>query len=223
MSGASGLLLDIGGVVLRNAATLMTMLAEQDDRLAVEIDRLGIATERDEQWQQMLRHEVSERAYWAQRAAVLGAAVGEQWDTRAMINRIYEAPSSEWLVPEVAELMRDVKAAGIPLGALTNDLEDFHGRDWVARQEWLTVFDVIIDASITKVLKPDPRAYALGATAINLPVDRIVYLDDMPWNIAGGIAAGLQAILVSHTDPHVAVHEARRRLGLPAPTSSRGT
>jgi putative hydrolase of the HAD superfamily len=211
---ARGLLLDIGGVVLRNAATLMSILAETDVRLRAEIDRLGVATERDALWQSMLAHDVTERAYWAQRSADLGAAVGEQWDTRAMINRIYDRPADDWLVPEVNELMRDVKAAGLPLGALTNDLEDFHGRDWVDRQDWLKLFDVVVDASITKVLKPDPRAYAAGAAALGLPPEQIVYLDDMPWNIAGGLTAGLQAIQVGLTDPRPAVTEARLRLGL---------
>lgn len=211
---ARGLLLDIGGVVLRNAATLMAVLARQDPRLAAEIARLGVATARDELWQEMLAHEVTERAYWTQRSGELGAVLGEQWDTRAMINRIYDSPPEDWLVPEVGELMHDAKAAGIPLGALTNDLEDFHGREWVERQDWLTVFDVVVDASITKILKPDPRAYTLGAEALGLAPGEIVYLDDMPWNVAGGVTAGLQSIQVGHDDPRPAVAEARRRLGL---------
>jgi putative hydrolase of the HAD superfamily len=214
VSQARGLLLDIGGVVLRNAATLMAVLAESDDRLAAEIERLGVATERDALWHAMLAHEVKERAYWAQRSADLGAAIGEQWDTRTMINRIYESPADDWLVPAVNELMRDVKIAGLPLGALTNDLEDFHGRDWVDRQEWLKPFDVIIDASSTGIFKPDPRAYAAGAAALALPPEQIVYLDDMPWNVTGGLEAGLQAIQVGLSDPVPAVLEARRRLGL---------
>lgn len=203
--------------MLRNAATLMTVLARQDPRLAAEIARLGVATARDDLWQEMLAHEVTERAYWSRRAGELGAAVGEQWDTRNMINRIYDSPPEDWLVPDVNELMRDAKAAGVPLGALTNDLEDFHGREWVEGQDWLKVFDVIVDASITKILKPDPRAYALGAEAIGVAPEQIVYLDDMPWNIAGGVAAGLQAIQVGHDDPAPAVAEARRRLGLLPP------
>jgi putative hydrolase of the HAD superfamily len=215
VTDARGLMLDIGGVVLRNAATLMSILAETDERLAAEIERLGVATERDALWHAMLAYDVTERAYWAQRSADLGAAIGEVWDTRTMINRIYERPSDEWLVPEVNELMRQVVDAGLPLAALTNDLEDFHGREWVERQEWLKLFDVVIDASITGVLKPDPRAYAAGAAALGLPPEEIVYLDDMPWNIAGGIEAGLQAIQVGLDDPRPAVTEARRRLGLP--------
>ncbi len=33
----------------------------------------------------------TEREYWAQRAAEFGAAVGETWDTRALMDRFYAA------------------------------------------------------------------------------------------------------------------------------------
>ena len=68
------------------------------------------------------------------------------------------------------------------------------------------------------MLKPDPRAFATGAQALGLEPAQIVFLDDMPWNVAGGLAAGLQAIEVRYADPHLAIDEARTRLGLPART-----
>jgi putative hydrolase of the HAD superfamily len=212
---ADALMLDIGGVILKNASMMTDVLAESDPRLAVVVEELGLASEKDELWAQMLAHTVTERAYWAQRASDLGAAVDERWDTRTMINRMYAAPPERWLIAPVVQLMRDVRAAGIPLGALTNDLRDFHGDEWVdSQQDWLGLFDVIVDASVTGVLKPDPRAYEAGAQVLGLAPDRIVYLDDMPWNVAGGLRAGLQAVQVSHQEPELAVAEARRRLGL---------
>jgi putative hydrolase of the HAD superfamily len=97
---------------------------------------------------------------------------------------------------------------------LTNDLADFHGQEWVDKQDWLGLFDTIIDASHTGVLKPDPRAFAAGAEALDLPPEQIVYLDDMPWNVDAARAAGLQAVAVSYADSTPAVDEARTRLGL---------
>jgi putative hydrolase of the HAD superfamily len=214
---AKGLLLDIGGVVLRAGAQLAETLAERDPRLRTVLDRVGgIGSDRDELWHRMLRREVSERAYWAQRAAELGAAVGEEWNTRTMINKMYEGPQSDWLQDVVVRLMADTREAGLPLGALTNDLKDFHGEEWMSRQEWLAYFDVVVDASLTGVLKPDPRAFSAGAEALGLPPEEIVYLDDMPWNIEGGLTAGLQAVRVSYDEPELAVAAARTRLGLRA-------
>jgi putative hydrolase of the HAD superfamily len=212
---AKGLLLDIGGVVLRAGSHLVENLADRDPRLRGVLETFGgIGSDRDELWHRMLRREVSEREYWAQRAAELGAAVGEEWSTRTMINQLYEGPSEEWLQDRVVELMAEVKEAGLPLGALTNDLKDFHGEKWMSQQEWLTYFDVVVDASLTGVMKPDPRAFVAGAEALGLPPEEIVYLDDMPWNVEGGLTAGLQAVQVSYDAPELAVAEARSRLGL---------
>ena len=215
---AKGLLLDIGGVVVRNGAFLVNRLVAREPSLQPYVARVvgtgAIAGPGDELWQQMLRHEVSERAYWAQRAAELGAELGQTWDTRAMINALYELPPSEWLIASTVDLMRDTKAAGLPLAALTNDLGDFHGEEWVGQQEWLALFDLVIDASYTGVMKPAPEAFAAGAEALGLPPEEIVYLDDMPWNVAGGLAAGLQAIEVLYADPDAAIDQARTRLGL---------
>lgn len=214
MATARGLLLDIGGVILRPATDLAAALADSEPLLRPVVEALAMATEQDELWQRMLRREISERAYWAQRAAELGAAIGEQWDIRTMINRMYDRPAASWLNADCIALMADVSAAGIPLGALTNDLADFHGQEWVDQQDWLKYFDAVVDASVTGVMKPDPRAFAAGAAALRLDPREVVYLDDMPWNAAGGLAAGLQAIEVSYAAPHLAFDEARSRLGL---------
>jgi putative hydrolase of the HAD superfamily len=215
---AKGLLLDIGGVVLRNGAYLVNRFAETEPRLQPYVARVagagGIGGPADALWQQMLRHEVTERAYWDQRAGELGAELGQTWDTRSMITALYDMPSSEWLIADTVDLMRDTRDAGLPLGALTNDMGHFHGEEWVGQQEWLALFDVVVDATQTGILKPAPAAYNAGADALGLAPAEIVFLDDMPWNIAGALAAGLQAIEVSHADPGAAVDEARRRLGL---------
>ena len=212
---AGGLMLDIGGVVLRGGTAIAGMLADEEPALRDAAARIGVATGQDDLWRQMLAGEVTERAYWSTRSAELGAVVGEVWDTRALINRLYHRPTEELLNHDVIDLMLEVRSAGLPLVALTNDLAAFHGPAWVAEQEWLRYFDTIVDGSLTGVLKPDPRAFAAGADAVGLPPPQIVYLDDMPWNVTGGAVAGLQAIQVDAAAPSAAVHEARHRLFSP--------
>jgi putative hydrolase of the HAD superfamily len=223
---ARGLLLDVGGVVILPAPALVNALARHEPRLVPVLEPLGgIGGPGDDLWRRMLASEVTERAYWAQRSAEIGSALGERsdvsgratvQDTRSLMRWLYAGPQEEWLQPEVIQLMRDVKAAGIPLGALTNDMADFHGQEWVDQQFWVKLFDVVLDASHTGVLKPDPRAFAAGAAALGLPPRDVVYLDDMPWNVEAGLAAGLQAIRVLPEAPGLAVELARRRLGLTA-------
>jgi putative hydrolase of the HAD superfamily len=220
--GLRGLLLDIGGVVHSTAMHLVGRLAEQEPGMRPVLEEIGgIASERDELWQQMLRRQVTERQYWAQRAAEFGAAVGETWDTRVMMHRLYELPRQDWLRAEMVDLMAEVKAAGLRLGALTNDMTAFHGSGWVERQEHLKLFDVIVDASLTGVMKPDPRAFGQGAEALGLPAEQIVFLDDMPWNVEGARQAGMVAVRVPWDDPGPAIDTARNLLRLP-PRPSRG-
>lgn len=216
MPSARALLLDIGGVVLRSGRELLRGPASsREPRVASYVSALDLAGPGDDLWQQMLRHEVTERAYWAQRAGEIGRVLGHHgWVTRDMIVWLYHRPDAEWLNDEVVALMSDVRAAGLPLAALTNDLVDFHGQEWVDAQDWLKHFDAVVDGSLTGVLKPDPGAYRAAVEVIGVPAGEIVYLDDIPVNVRGGREAGLQAIEVRYDDRQAAVSDARGRLGL---------
>jgi len=75
---------------------------------------------------------------------------------------------------------------------------------------------VIVDASLTGVMKPDPRAFRGGAEALGLPAEQIVFLDDMPWNVDGARQAGMTAIRVPWDDPGPAIDTARNLLDLPS-------
>jgi putative hydrolase of the HAD superfamily len=210
-----GLLLDIGGVVHNTGVRMVERLARREPAMQPVIEEIGgIASDRDELWQRMLRRQVTERDYWAQRAAELGAAVGETWDTRALMDRFYQLPEHEWLCAATIELMTDATAAGLRVGALTNDMTAFHGPEWVARQPHLKLFDVIVDASLTGVMKPDPRAFRGGADALGVPAEQIVFLDDMPWNTEGARQAGMTAVRVPWDDPAPAIDTARELLRL---------
>lgn len=214
MTEARALILDIGGVVLRNAPDLIRDWADRDgDRTEPVVP--VVAGPEDDRWQAMLRHEITEREYWSDRAADIGSLLGHDgWTTRELMTWLYHDPLAEIVNPEVVELMVDARAAGIPVVALTNDLVDFHGQQWTDEQEWLRNFDVIVDGSVTGVLKPDPQAYRMALGEVGVPASETVYLDDMPVNVRGGLDAGLQAIEVQYDDHLAAVGEARRRLGL---------
>jgi len=206
MPTARALVLDIGGVVVRNAREL-------------DLDR-GVGGTDDERWQAMLRHEITEREYWALRAREVGGVLGHaDWSTRELFTWLYHHADVEFVVDEMLELMDDARAAGLPVVALTNDMTDFHGQEWVDEQEWLEHFDSVVDASSTGDLKPAPEAFAHGVAAAGVPAEEIVYLDDLPVNVAGARAVGLQTIEVQYDDRPAAIAEARRRLGL-APTES---
>jgi len=215
MVQARGLLLDIGGVVLRSGREMFVPRARSEPALRDFVERTDLAGPGDDRWRAMIAHEITERDYWEETAAAVGHELGQpDWHTRDLIVWLYHAPQAEWLVDEMVALMAEVKDAGIRMAALTNDLVDFHGQEWADEQRWLDLFDIVVDGSVTGVLKPDPSAYRLAVEAMGLPPGEIVYLDDMPVNVRGAAEAGLQAIEVLYADRGRAMDEARRRLGL---------
>ena len=74
--------------------------------------------------------------------------------------------------------------------------------------------DALVDASVTGILKPDPRAYALAATALGAEPGDIVFVDDMPWNVEGARRAGMIALELDLSDPDEVFERARKELRL---------
>jgi putative hydrolase of the HAD superfamily len=75
---------------------------------------------------------------------------------------------------------------------LTNELELFYGKPFLAGMDVLVHFDPIIDATHTGILKPDPRSYQMAIEAMGLPAQHILFVDDQFRNITGAVKAGLQ-------------------------------
>lgn len=51
----------------------------------------------------------------------------------------------------------------------------------------------IVDDSVTGILKPDPRAYAAAVAALGAQACDVVFVDDLPRNVAGARAFGMVA------------------------------
>jgi putative hydrolase of the HAD superfamily len=214
------LLLDIGGVVLRSGHEMMALLGRRRPELAGETDRRGrLGPVPDPRWETALAGVgPSERAYWAERAADLGRLAGGGTDIPALMALLYDedALGVDGLVrPEARALMRDAAAGGRTVAALTNDLAAFHEDADLTRHPLFSLFDPLVDGSLTGVLKPDPGAYALALSALGDPDPAdVVFLDDMPGNVAGARAAGLTTVWVDLEDPGAAFAQARELLRL---------
>ena len=73
---------------------------------------------------------------------------------------------------------------------------------------------VIVDATYTGILKPDPRAYEICTQQLGLPPHDCVFVDDQRRNVEGAQRAGMVAVWFDVTDPGASCDEARKRLGL---------
>ncbi len=212
---ARALLLDIGGTAFSSGLERMALLGEREPATRPVVARRGpLGPEPDPQWDAMLRGEITERGYWQARSDEVGEALGRPgWPITEFMHLLYGLVE-DGMRPEAAALVADAQAAGIPVGALTNDLRAFHGEGAMARHPALLGLDVVVDASVTGILKPDLRAYAIAAEALGLPAPSIVFVDDMPANVDAARAAGMIALLLDLADPAEVFGRARKELGL---------
>jgi putative hydrolase of the HAD superfamily len=193
---AKALVLDFGGVVTR---TLFETHALTEQALGLKPGTLQwrgpFDPASDPLWRTMQADEISERDYWRTRTSEVGRLVGEDW--RAMetfVQRARGAEPEKVVRPEADSAIRAVHAAGFRLAILSNELDLFYGAGFRQKLPLLGLFDVIVDATHTGILKPDPRAYAFVTEALGLPPGACVFVDDQQRNIDGGRAAGMRTV-----------------------------
>ena len=210
-----GLLLDFGGVIS------VTMFERH--RLTEKLLGLPAGTMKwrgpfdpatDDLWRDMIADRISERDYWARRAAETGRLVSEDWDMLAMIRRTIGEDPNLHVRPEALDLVQRAKAADRRVGILSNELELFYGGDNMALLAILRLMDSLVDATHTKILKPDPRAYALGCEGLGLAPQDVVFVDDQPRNVEGARKAGLIAVHFDVRRPSHSFGAAAQELGL---------
>jgi len=158
---------------------------------------------------------MNEREYWALRAQEFSDLTGEPATMPALCSHLYSGAEEELVRPEARRLIADAKAAGIPVGALTNDLTSFHDEVWLARMSIIREFDLLVDGRTEGVYKPEPRAYEIILERMGLDPATTIFIDDQPVNLAGAEVVGLTPVRLDPTDPEPGFRLARSLLGLP--------
>lgn len=102
-----------------------------------------------------------------------------------------------WL-PGARGLLAELAAAGIALALVTSS-----PRHWVehfAQQVDLSPFRASITADDTPRTKPAPDPYLLGASALGMPPERCLVLEDSAVGAAAAVAAGCPTLVVGDLD-----------------------
>jgi len=203
MKNSKAIVLDFGGVISR---TLFETHDITEKVLGLKKGTLTwhgpFAPETDELWQYMQNDEISERDYWLQRAKETGQLVGETWDTmEAFVKAARGANPLEIIRTEFLKTLNIIQQYPIKLAILSNELDLFYGKELRKRLPFLTDFDVIIDATYTHVLKPEPQAYQFVVDALKLEADQCVFVDDQKRNIIGAQEFGMKTVHFNVKDP----------------------
>ena len=210
------LVLDFGGVISR---TLFETHATTEQALGLTP---GTLTWRgpfdpagDALWRDMQADRISERDYWLTRTREVGALVGEHWERmETFVQRARGADPGSVIRPEAVAAIDAAKAAGIRLAVLSNELDLFYGVGFRERLPLLHDFDVIVDATHSGILKPDPRAYAAVTTALGISPADCVFVDDQARNVVGAERAGMRAVHFDVTAPAASYRAALQQLGI---------
>ena len=215
---AQALILDFGGVISR---TLFETHPQTEAALGLPPGTLRwrgpFAPETDTLWRQMQAGQLSERDYWLQRTQEVGRLLSEDWTAmQTLVQRARGAEPDAILRPETLALIAAARATGRRLAILSNELDLFYGAGLRQRLACLQHFELIVDATYTGILKPDPRAYQGCLDGLGLPAGACVFVDDQARNIDGALQAGLQAVWFDVRQPQAACDQAAQRLGLGA-------
>lgn len=212
------LVLDFGGPVL---LTPFELVADRPGTPAYELlhrrGPLAPPGRPDPVWESLQAGEITERDYWDARAQEWHASGGVEPDIQALIAHLYQPARPALVRDQARSLVRDARAAGIPIGILTNDLRAFHPQEWVDAIEIVGDVDVVVDGSVEGHLKPAPRLYELLAERLDVAYAEMVFLDDQTANIRGAEALGIPSVWFDVTDPDHSYAEVRKLLDLEAP------
>ncbi len=213
----STLVLDFGGVISR---TVFETHADSEEALGLPPGTLTwrgpFDPKGDPLWQSMQAGDISERDYWYTRARETGKLVGEEWtDLPSFLQRIRGAEPDRIIRPEARAAIEMASKAGVKLAILSNELDLFYGPSFRKRLPLLEMFDLIVDATYTDILKPDSRAYSAATEGLNVDPRDCVFVDDQRKNIAGARDFNMVTVHFDVKEPRASYDEALAYLGLP--------
>lgn len=215
---ASALVLDFGGVMTK---TLFETHAQTEQALGLPPGTLNWAgpfdPASDPLWQSMQRGEITERDYWLTRAREVGELVGEEWNSmQTLVQRARGAEPEAVLRPEAEATVRILNNEGYKLAILSNELDLFYGADFRDRLPILKLFQSIVDATYTGILKPDSRAYELVLDELSeVPAD-CVFVDDQQRNVDGAAAVGMRTVPFDVRQPEESFKKVRAHFNVSA-------
>jgi epoxide hydrolase-like predicted phosphatase len=114
--------------------------------------------------------------------------------------------------PPVIELVQDLKAAGLRLGVLTNNVAEFKD-GWRGMLPFDELFDDVVDSHEVAMRKPNPAIYQLALARLGADAGRTAFLDDVASNVTAAEGVGMLGVMVDE-DPTEAVRIVRGLAGL---------
>ncbi|WNV76080.1 HAD-IA family hydrolase [Geodermatophilus sp. DSM 44513] len=206
---ATAVVFDLGGVITESPMTAFTAYEAEAGLPAGLIVRLNSTDPDTNAWARYERNEL-DAAGFTDAFEAEALAAGHRLDAR----RVLAALAGE-VRPAMVEAVRRLRAAGLPLALLSNNVAPMERTGRLG--ELLDLFDVVVESSVEGVRKPEPEIYRRALTRLSDAVGRPIeaadcaYLDDLGINLKPARAMGMHTIKV--TDPTAALAELSALVG----------
>jgi len=131
-------------------------------------------------------------------------ADGRDFDRQGFVSTV--RASYRWL-PGLEALLSELRATGCTMHAFSN-----YPRWYELIEERLTLsrfLDWTFVSCLTGLRKPDPAAYAQVVSALAVPAEQCLFIDDRPGNCEAARKLGIQALVFEGVEPlRTSLHEA---------------
>jgi putative hydrolase of the HAD superfamily len=191
---ATAVIFDLGGVITESPLHAFAAYEREAGLPEGLIRQLNSTNHHTNAWARYERNELDVDGFAeAFEAEALG--VGHRIDAR----RVLAGLRGE-LRPEMVEAVRRLRAAGRPIGLLSNNVAPMERAGELG--ELLALFDVVVESSVEGVRKPEPEIYRLALARLSDAVGRelefadVAYLDDLGINLKPARALGMHTIKV---------------------------
>jgi putative hydrolase of the HAD superfamily len=200
---------DFGGVL---TTPLLTSFMAVQDEIGITPEDLGKAmrtiTEEDGEnpLYAMERGEMAEADFLDRLNDGLEPLLGHRPELHRFREVYFEAlhPNQEMI-----ELMRELKASGLRMAMLTNNVREWEPV-WRPMLPVDEIFETVVDSGFVGCRKPEPRIYEMTLERLGLPAEACLFVDDLLPNIEGARKAGMSA--VHFRDNEQAIAEIRAAL-----------
>jgi putative hydrolase of the HAD superfamily len=193
MADIEAVVSDFGGVL---TTPLMASFLALQDEVGISPENFGraISAVKDEDGENPLyaleRGETTEDAFLERLSDGLEPLIGERPHLHRFGEMFFGALDPN---EPMIELMRELKADGLRMAMLTNNVREWEPR-WRPMLPVDEIFETVVDSAFVGARKPEPRIYELTLERIGLPAEACLFVDDLAVNCEGARDAGLHAV-----------------------------
>lgn len=175
---------DFGGVLMKT--TDYRPRHAWDAHLGLPTGTVEHVVHGSDAWRQAQTGKLEPDDYWVQVAHRLGLDTSETAKLR------HDFFLGDQLDHNLIKLIGELKNAGHTVGLLSNDTLEL--RDKLQALGIGTLFAPLLISAAIGVMKPDALAFHMMLSALQRPAVEVIFIDDMPDNVAAARALGIQGV-----------------------------